>query len=269
MLTTPTNPAASPVQSPAEGDALRTAAQRLLTVLDAQLFTNDHCGLQTTKQAAPMVDAAIEALRAALSATQPKGAVAEGDRSLFTGEVVALYDKADIAPNDATLSVFEEGFIAGKLAAASPSPAPAQVQPLPEHADHVGMIAARLRRLARVTGTEKAIPEDDSTAVGAIFTVLGTMASILDRKAASPAVKAEPGFDECVASGQSCSYGPHGRKGEMQCRYCGKEQDKPYGWLFGNSFWEATNQRLPADVPKLGKPLYDHPSHVPVQGSQP
>jgi len=31
-------------------------------------------------------------------------------------------------------------------------------------------------------------------------------------------------FDECVASGQSCSYGPHGRRGELQCAYCGKEK---------------------------------------------
>lgn len=30
-------------------------------------------------------------------------------------------------------------------------------------------------------------------------------------------------FDECVASGQSCSYGPHGPKGERQCCYCGAE----------------------------------------------
>lgn len=29
-------------------------------------------------------------------------------------------------------------------------------------------------------------------------------------------------FDECVASGQSCSYRPHGPDGEMQCEYCGK-----------------------------------------------
>lgn len=27
--------------------------------------------------------------------------------------------------------------------------------------------------------------------------------------------------DECVATGQTCSYGPHGRNGERQCEYCG------------------------------------------------
>ncbi|MDE1139927.1 MAG: hypothetical protein PW999_09790 [Paraburkholderia tropica] len=32
-------------------------------------------------------------------------------------------------------------------------------------------------------------------------------------------------FEECAASGDSCSYGPHGRHSEMQCRYCGKARD--------------------------------------------
>ncbi len=27
--------------------------------------------------------------------------------------------------------------------------------------------------------------------------------------------------NECVATGQTCTYGPHGRHGEMQCKYCG------------------------------------------------
>lgn len=35
------------------------------------------------------------------------------------------------------------------------------------------------------------------------------------------------GFAECAASGHSCSYGPHGPKGEMQCEYCGAA--RPYG----------------------------------------
>lgn len=30
--------------------------------------------------------------------------------------------------------------------------------------------------------------------------------------------------DECAASGASCRYAPDGRRGEMQCRYCGKPQ---------------------------------------------
>lgn len=48
------------------------------------------------------------------------------------------------------------------------------------------------------------------------------------RLAATPKPQAEPpGFDECVASGQSCQYGPHGPAGEQQCRYCGSEPPKP------------------------------------------
>lgn len=54
-------------------------------------------------------------------------------------------------------------------------------------------------------------------------------------------VREEPGFlvyelvddvkdfsaipDECVASGESCSYAPDGMNGEMQCRYCGKPKE--------------------------------------------
>lgn len=41
------------------------------------------------------------------------------------------------------------------------------------------------------------------------------------RNLASP-VQDRP-WDECVASGQSCEYGPHGQNGEQQCRYCGNE----------------------------------------------
>lgn len=52
---------------------------------------------------------------------------------------------------------------------------------------------------------------------------LGGGASILRAHiAAHGAEKQAPGFDECAASGQSCSYGPHGPDGAMQCRYCGK-----------------------------------------------
>lgn len=34
--------------------------------------------------------------------------------------------------------------------------------------------------------------------------------------------------DECVASGQSCEYAADGPNGEMQCKYCGKEQGDTY-----------------------------------------
>jgi hypothetical protein len=36
-------------------------------------------------------------------------------------------------------------------------------------------------------------------------------------------------FDECVATGESCSYGPHGLHGEEQCQYCGKRKGPPPG----------------------------------------
>ncbi|WP_405124713.1 hypothetical protein ACEPMY_01295 [Ralstonia pseudosolanacearum] len=31
-------------------------------------------------------------------------------------------------------------------------------------------------------------------------------------------------WQECVASGQSCVFGPYGRHGERQCQYCGAAQ---------------------------------------------
>ncbi len=65
--------------------------------------------------------------------------------------------------------------------------------PLPAHADHVAEIAIRLRRLGRLAGVADVIPEDDSIAVGAIFTVLGMMASAMQRAATqAPAPAPEP-----------------------------------------------------------------------------
>lgn len=37
----------------------------------------------------------------------------------------------------------------------------------------------------------------------------------------SMSLLASPVPEECVATGQSCLYGPHGPHGEHQCRYCG------------------------------------------------
>jgi len=35
-------------------------------------------------------------------------------------------------------------------------------------------------------------------------------------------------FEFCIASGAGCSIGAHGRKGEIQCEWCGKEYpDQP------------------------------------------
>lgn len=54
--------------------------------------------------------------------------------------------------------------------------------PLPEHADHVSEIAARLRLVAKLAGCPQAVPDNDHTAIGAIFSVLGNMRRELERK---------------------------------------------------------------------------------------
>lgn len=70
---------------------------------------------------------------------------------------------------------------------------------LPEHADHVPEIAIRLRRLGRLAGVADCIPEDDFTAVGAIFTVLGMMANAMERAAAQAPSPAYPTVAQQVA----------------------------------------------------------------------
>lgn len=67
--------------------------------------------------------------------------------------------------------------------------APASIA-APDHADHVPEIAIRLRRLARAAGRPNCVPEDDTLAVGAIFTVLGSIAGAMERSAA-PVAAAE------------------------------------------------------------------------------
>ena len=54
-------------------------------------------------------------------------------------------------------------------------------EPLPEHADHVSEIAARLRLVAKLAGCPQVVPDDDRTAVGAIFSVLGDMRRAMER----------------------------------------------------------------------------------------
>ena len=36
-------------------------------------------------------------------------------------------------------------------------------------------------------------------------------------------------------------------------------EQEPYGYVYGNSFWEEKNPRITDDVRRLGKPLYTHP----------
>lgn len=59
-------------------------------------------------------------------------------------------------------------------------------EPLTEHADHIPEIAARLRLVAKLAGCAEAVPEDDLTAVGCIFSVLGNMRRALELKQATP-----------------------------------------------------------------------------------
>lgn len=54
----------------------------------------------------------------------------------------------------------------------------------PDHEDHVQEIAIRLRRVARAAGRPNCVPDDDTLAVGAIFTVLGSIAGALEGQAA-------------------------------------------------------------------------------------
>lgn len=55
---------------------------------------------------------AIRVARAAL-ANDPQAARHEGDRSMFSAQLLAAYNKADVAPGDSALSLFEAGFEAG------------------------------------------------------------------------------------------------------------------------------------------------------------
>ena len=45
----------------------------------------------------------------------------------------------------------------------------------------------------------------------------------------------------------------------------------PVGWVYGNSYWEATNPRLPPDVSKLGSARYAQPvalESIPLESSE-
>lgn len=66
-------------------------------------------------------------------------------------------------------------------------------EPLTDHVDHIPEIAARLRLVAKLAGCPEAVPEDDLTAVGCIFSVLGNMRRALELKQATPEPVGEPG----------------------------------------------------------------------------
>ena len=86
---------------------------------------------------------------------------------------------------------FYRGIARAALSATQPAQA-AQSEPLPEHADHMPEIAARLRLVARLAGCADAVPEDDRTAVGCIFSVLGNMRRALELKQAAQAEREYP-----------------------------------------------------------------------------
>lgn len=83
----------------------------------------------------------------------------------------------------------------------------ATAQPLPEHADHVSEIAARLRHVAKLAGCPQAVPENDHTAVGAIFSVLGNMRRAMERQeraGADAAIRLAPHLHigACITEGR-------------------------------------------------------------------
>ena len=57
--------------------------------------------------------------------------------------------------------------------------------PVGERDDHVPEIAARLRLVAKLAGCPNAVPEKDTTAVGAIFSVLGHIRMALESKSSA------------------------------------------------------------------------------------
>jgi len=59
---------------------------------------------------------------------------------------------------------------------------------------------------------------------------------ILSRAPATP--QSDWTADECVATGQTCAYGPHGRHGETQCKYCGAKPSTQSAQPAEPSHWE-------------------------------
>lgn len=83
----------------------------------------------------------------------------------------------------------------------------AKPEPLPDHADHVTEIAARLRLVAKLAGCPQAVPENDHTAVGAIFSVLGNMRRAMERQeraGADAAIRLAPHLHigACITEGR-------------------------------------------------------------------
>jgi hypothetical protein len=64
---------------------LAEAAKALLAACDKSVYTNDYCGLEVSKHDAAQVNAAIEALRAALASYEATKAVPPTPKLTYTG----------------------------------------------------------------------------------------------------------------------------------------------------------------------------------------
>ena len=67
----------------------------------------------------------------------------------------------------------------------------------------------------------KLVKMGDDYALGADALAKQILAILTRASAATVAEPKDWTADECVATGQTCNYGPHGRHGETQCKYCG------------------------------------------------
>jgi hypothetical protein len=56
------------------------------------------------------------------------------------------------------------------------------LHPAPNHDAFDAYVAKRLRRVCKLVGIQYCVPEDDSTLHGAMFSVLGQIASAIERK---------------------------------------------------------------------------------------
>ena len=75
-------------------------------------------------------------------------------------------------------------------AALQPSASPVDVYT--EHAPHDPGVALRMRRVLRLLGLQDAVPQDDEAMMGALFSVLGTVASTIERKLGNTTEAHEP-----------------------------------------------------------------------------
>jgi hypothetical protein len=76
-------------------------------------------------------------------------------------------------------------------------------------------------------------------------------------RASLPPQAAPAQDEECAATGTSCSYGPHGPKGAIQCRYCGASPEKEE-WLYKDGYVYGPQKRLHAEVNNVSLQAASH-----------